>query len=271
MHKNLSSFRKSSFCAAFFLLPKDKRHDLSLIYSFARIVDDIADDKFSDNNQKKGLLNLWKEKIEKIFSGMYEDPFSEELGKVIKKYCLKRENFLDLIDGALMDTDVVEYRTFESLKRYMYKIAVIPGILTLDILEYKETDRYELAENLGYAVQLTNIIRDVYIDAQDKRFYIPEEDLRKFNVDKKMLINKEISSNFLALMNFEYNRACDYYKNSQKYFTADRKKILKVPMAMSDIYFQLLNQIKKKNFDTRKKIPKINSMTKLKIFLKFTF
>jgi len=259
---------KSNFSPAFLLLEKEKRYELSIIYSFARTIDDIADDISLTEIEKEYLLNQWKDRINEIFLDKnLSDDLSIKLNLIIRKYNIDKNIFIELINGVYSDIKEVRYNTFEELKKYMYRVAVIPGLITLDILEYKGKYKQILAENLGYAVQLTNIMRDIYKDADIDRFYIPLEDMKKFNVLSDDIKAKKISNDFYKMMLFEYKRTKDFYEKALEILFLEKNK-LKLPLAMAMIYEKLLEKIKKKDFDMRKKIPKINKLEGIVIILK---
>jgi len=269
--EKLSENTKSNFYPAFLLLEKDKKHALSIIYAFAKDIDDIADNTILREEEKRNLLNIWKNKIEEIYRDNPADSLSESLAWVIKKFNIEKKMFLELINGVSRDLDEATYNTFEDLKKYMYQVAVIPGLITLDILEYKGEHRQSLAENLGYAVQLTNIIRDIYEDAKIDRFYIPSEDMKRFDISSDYIKTEKFSENFYNMMLFEYNRAKELYSSSLEILSLEKKEKLKLPLAMAIIYKKLLDKIRRQNFDIRKKIPKINKLEGMIIILKVYF
>ena len=182
--------KKSSFSPAFSLLGSERRRALSVVYAFARAVDDIADGETLSKTEKTAGLEAWRSEIRNVFANSPSKGLPEEIAFCSKKFGLKESLFLQIIDGVSKDVQGAGYRDFAELKKYIHQVACVPGLLTLDILGYGEPGRTELAENLGCAVQLTNILRDVYPDAGQGRFYLPSEDLERFGVARDFIKNR---------------------------------------------------------------------------------
>jgi phytoene synthase len=262
---DFSEYKKSSFSPAFFCLSKNKKEALKVIYAFCRIADDMADDLNKDAQTKKKELEEFRALTIKAFNGEVRDDFFKELSDKAKIFLLKKDDFLSIIDGVLMDVDGVEYNSFEDLKIYMRRVASAPGSITLDICGF-EGERKLLAENLGFAVQLTNIIRDFYEDAKIKRFYIPKEYMERFKVNRTEIGLKSGVERQRDLLAFCSQKAYGYYDASFKLMQGRKGK--QAPLVILNVYKRLLDKIVNSDFDIVEKIPKINMFEKLTAIVK---
>lgn len=165
------AYKKSSFGPAFFFLPRRQRRALADYYAFCRLADDIADEPGRPNPQAE--LNALAQEIEYIYIGTPQTDWGRLLHKDIRQFNIPKDRFTLLLEGMRADLEKKRYATFEELDWYLYRVAVIVGKATLDILELKGSHASELAYYLGRAVQLTNIVRDVYDDARLGRVYLP--------------------------------------------------------------------------------------------------
>ena len=231
-------------------------------------MDDIADDLNTPQSIKEAELNKWGKEIENTFKNKPSLPVTENLLKAIKKFNLKKEHFLLILDGMKMDMSKNEYQSFDELKAYMYRVASAVAFLCLDIFGYDSENSEKFSENIGYALQTTNIVRDVFEDIKLNRIYLPAEDMKKFGVSKKDLNNLTYSDNFIELMKFEASRARGYYKSLDKFTDPAKKKKLLPLLIMAELYKAILDKIEKSNFESLKFKTKLNGFEKLKAIYK---
>lgn len=253
-----NSYKGSNFKTAFIFLNKKQRSALSFIYSFMRIVDDLADIK----NDREGLERL-KEEIKDLFKGKAsKDKTLQTLKDLIDEYKIPSEVFLKLIQGAEKDLSGVDIKTRAELEDYMYSVAATAGIALLKIVGYDKPNLFDIARETGYALQMTNILRDIKEDYNKKRIYIPlEERLLFFN-------NYEIdfdSENFKKLFNYEKEIALSYYESSTRLFVKSKDRRLLAPAVMKNIYLELLGQL---NFELNPKNHKISNYKRVKAVIK---
>ena len=172
----------SSFISGMKVLPKNRRDAIFAIYSFCREIDDIADDPLP-YPEKKSQLIAWREEIEALYQGKPTKPTAKALLIPIKKYQLRKEDFVALIDGMDMDAqDDFRAPTMEELKLYCARVAGAVGLLSVRVFGEKNPARDDVARSLGLALQLTNILRDIREDADRGRLYLPLELLEKHGV-----------------------------------------------------------------------------------------
>jgi 15-cis-phytoene synthase len=217
----------TSFYRGMRLLPKPKRDALFAIYAFARRVDDIADDG-GDLVQLEALRN-WRERL--------DDPVYAALDDACTRFAIPVDALGDLIDGAEMDMRGTQYATFAELEVYCRRVAGSIGRLTVGVFGSTE---FELADRLGVAFQLTNILRDVTEDLANGRVYVPQEDLDRFGVDLHAP-----GVGFAQLVRFEAARAEEWYDDGlQLLGHLDRASASSVA-AMASAYRRLLRRIER--------------------------
>ena len=257
----------SSFYWAIRLLPREKRYAMQAIYAFCRTVDDIADGK--DTAEGKLIsLKEWRNKIELLYKNSPTDVVTLALADHITKYKLDKKDFLSIIDG--METDTVNQVRINNKKElflYCDRVACAVGRLSNRVFGLQEHESIELAEHLGYALQLTNILRDIREDANSDRVYVPME-----------LINVSGERNILAdeiLKHRNFNSACQHLAQmAQKcYITAklitskcNRKNILPA-IIMMKLYFHLLQALERRGLENHHIPVKISKAYKLWIII----
>lgn len=262
---------QSSFSYSFSFLPRAKREALRIVYQFCRTTDDIVD------NVRDPVTNLerlakWRRELGKAIEGKSEYENLNTLLTVANRFHIPVDNFYDLIRGAEMDLTRNRYESFDELREYCHLVASSVGLMCLEIFGYKSPQTKEYAVNLGIALQLTNIIRDVAIDASYGRVYLPQEDLRRFGYTESDLFAKRSSPEFLALMEFETQRAEQYFALALKSLPPEDRKSMFAARIMERIYFHTLLKIRESHYDVfsqRVHIPRIiQFMIAVKYWLK---
>lgn len=223
---------KSFYFAAKFL-PKSKRRAVYPIYAFCRHVDDEIDE-IGDGDESAAVraVEKWKRQLEEVFenkiqktNGANEDrkPKTKNQNLVFTAWKDLLENYkippnlpLELMQGVLMDTQIKRYETFDELYIYCYRVASTVGLMSSEILGYSDVIALRYAEAMGVAMQLTNILRDVKEDAAMNRIYLPQEDLRKFDISERQIFSGEINENFVEMMKFQIARARDFYQTGEQ-------------------------------------------------------
>lgn len=260
-----------TFYFATHFLPPAKRRAVHAVYALCRYVDDIVDhseDKLSRKSLTKEkiilLINKWRTDIESCYKGILIDhPIMIAWHDTLKKYHIPKNLPLELIDGVCMDLKQNRYETFDELYTYCYKVASVVGLMTSEIFGYTSEESLKHAIELGIAMQLTNILRDVGEDAQKGRIYLPLEDLKKFNLTEDDILNGVMSENFINLMKFEIERARCYYSESEKgiaMLSQDSRLAVKVS---HDNYSRILQRIEEINYDVFKQRAFVSNTKKL--------
>ena len=164
-----------------------------------------------------------------------------------------------------MDLQNQRYKTFDELYQYCYCVAATVGLMCIEIFGYKNKSTKEFAVNLGVALQLTNILRDIKIDADNGRIYLPKEDMEKFGYTEEDLLANKYNESFIALMEYECKRAHEFYEKANKSLSKDDKGLMFAARIMEHIYFRILEKIEKMNYNVFKKKAKVSKLTKIYI------
>jgi squalene synthase HpnC len=219
----------SNFYYAFFLLPKPKRDALAALYAFMRLVDDVSDEEQGLLAKQRGLAK-WRAAFDEavtghsqVFDGTAAMPLPSEasygeaevlpaLVDTMQRYKMPARYLHDLISGAEMDLTVQAYPTFDRLREYCYRVAGTVGLTCTHVFGFRDARALDLAEKLGLAFQLTNIIRDVHEDCKLGRVYLPEEDLERYGVSPEDFAHSEATLGVRELLRFESERAWQLYE-----------------------------------------------------------
>jgi phytoene synthase len=263
--KQIAKESKSSFYYAFSLLSPEKRDAMNTVYAFCRKTDDIVDEGFEPDDIKYERLRKWRMEFEKAIYGRSDYHLLNKVAAIIKQFNIPIEHFFELIVGMEMDLQRKRYLSFDDLIEYCYKVASTVGLMCIEIFGYKNRSTKDYAINLGLAMQLTNIIRDVGKDSESGRIYIPQKDLEQFNYSESDLFLKKYNSNFKALMNFEAERARTYFDKANHSLYFEDKPAMFPARAMQHIYSKLLQKIEKSNYDVLNKKIKVSKFQKVAI------
>lgn len=236
----------SSFYYSFLFLPKAKRQAITALYAFCREVDDIADE-CKDVSVARIKLAWWRTEIAHLYAGKPQHPVSKALAEAINRYQLDEEHFLEIIDGMEMDLDQNRYADFKQLQLYCYRVASVVGLLSVQIFGFKDRKTLKYAHDLGMALQLTNIIRDVGEDARRNRIYLPLDELKKFGVTEAQILNSQGSDKIKELLEFQIERAETFYDRALRELPAEDRKTQRTGLMMAAIYRTLLREIKADN------------------------
>lgn len=258
---------KSSFYYAFNLLPAEKRDAMNTVYAFCRKTDDIVDEGFESVEVKYEKLRKWRLEFEKAFSGHSEYALLNKLGKTISNFNIPLDPFFELIKGMEMDLQNDRYKSFDDLQLYCYRVASTVGLMCIEIFGYKNPSTKDFAVNLGIALQLTNILRDISKDADRGRIYLPLEDIGKFGYSEKEMLNKVYNSNFQEMMIYEVGRAKRYFVDATRSLDLDDKKTMFAARAMQHIYYKMLEKIIAAEYDVYIKNIKVSPFEKVGIAL----
>ena len=228
------------------LLPPAKRRGLAVIYAFARRIDDIGDGTLPPQ-EKIAALEQARQQILDLARPPADDPVLMALADVERNFPVPMPAFGELIDGCLADVRGTSYQTFDDLLHYCRCVAGSVGRLSLGTFGTRRgpnptPQAAELADSLGVALQLTNILRDIREDHQNGRIYLPAEDLAKFDCDPATL-DQAATPGFIRLVEFEAERARDWYATGWKLLPLLDRRSAACTGAMAGIYRRLLEQI----------------------------
>jgi phytoene synthase len=262
--RGITRSNAKNFYYAFLVLPKRKREALCAVYAFMRRCDDIADDPVLSFEERRFKLETWLAALHRAQQGEpTDDPILLALTDAQRRYTIPAGLLDELAMGTAMDVIApdaenqiaatpgltIQYRTFEDLKVYCYKVASVVGLVCIHIFGYRDPAAEPLAEQCGLAFQLTNIIRDVKEDAAMGRVYLPEEDLAKFGLSAADLLSAPDPARFRPLLALEAERARELYHSGEQlipYIAEDSQPALWV---LINIYRKLLEKIAERQYD----------------------
>jgi phytoene synthase len=287
-----------NFYYGFLALPKRKRNALSAVYAFMRHADDLSDDASLSIPERCRKLGEWLDQWHRVVEGAAtDDPVFMALRDAQQKYNIPTELLDKLVQGTAMDlysnvpetdpsnvpcpTSVVvngrgsvpdsvhiAYRTFAELYDYCYHVASVVGLTCIRIFGYREAFAEQLAEEVGVAFQLTNILRDIKEDGALGRVYIPQEDLDHFGVSAQDLVSGANLDRLRPLLEMEANRAAEFYKSADKLFPLVDEDSQGALWTLVTIYHRLLDRIVERKYDVYSRRIRLSAIEKSSILLK---
>ena len=253
--RDLAKTIQSNFFYSFLFLPTQKREAIIDVYAFCRAVDDVVDEgavaehAISHPQDLLDQLHEWRREIEALYAGRPTRTVTRRLANTLERYPMPIEYFRELITGCEMDIFHTRYATFDELNQYCYRVASITGLMCIEIFGYRDRQTRDYAINLGVALQLTNILRDIKEDARRGRVYLPQEDLIRFGYCDRELEAEIVDDRFRALMKFECERPRGYYQRAAELLPAMDRPNLAAAITMGRIYYRLLEQIERFGYD----------------------
>lgn len=252
----------SSFYYSFRFLPPQQRQAIIALYAFCREVDDTVDE-ISDADIARAKLAWWREEVHHTFQGKATHPVGLALQTALQTFDLHEEYFMEIIDGMAMDLDQFSYAEFKHLALYCHRAASVVGLLSVEIFGYKDRKTLKYAENLGMALQLTNIIRDVREDAERGRIYLPQDELQQFNINTDDLLALKSSPELVELLKFQTARAKQYYQQALQFLPETDRYSQRTGLIMAAIYEATLDEIEKDGFQVMQRRVSLTPIRKL--------
>jgi 15-cis-phytoene synthase len=248
------SGRDTNFYYSFLVLPSEKRKAIVSVWDFCRAVDDAVDEApahaaADDPRSAASELTRWRRELAACYGeGAPETPQGVNLAPCIRRFSLPREAFDSVIDGVAMDLDHPRYATFDDLREYCLRVASAVGLLCIEIFGYSDPRTRQYAIDLGIALQLTNIIRDVRTDLDRGRIYIPLDDLARHGCSGDDLHAGVVSERVRGLLAAQCERARSYYDRAERELPAiDRRKMVAARI-MAGIYHAILERIERSGY-----------------------
>ena len=222
--RKITRHHAKTFYMATRFLPYHKQRSIFAIYALCRFLDNTVDEaQASTTGDAQGVDNIqetlsaWRDKLQATYDGQMSDsPILLAFSDVLRRHHISMSLPLQLIDGVGMDLYKSRYDTFEELYDYSYKVASVVGLMISEVFGYSDDSALEHAVDLGIAMQLTNILRDIGEDLKRDRIYLPAEDLRSFDVSEADLMAHRVTPEFANLMKFQIARARAYYESADK-------------------------------------------------------
>jgi phytoene synthase len=237
----------SSFYYAFLFLPAPRRRAITALYAYCREVDDVVDDA-GDPAVAQAKLAWWSQEIDRLYQGAAQHPVTRALAPHVEPFGITRERLQQILEGMRMDLQQTRYLDYAGLRRYCHLVAGVVGELSAGIFGFGAPQTLEYARELGQALQLVNILRDVGEDARRGRIYLPVEDMQRFGVTVADLLQARYADGFEALMRFEAGRARELYRGALARLPAADRRAQRPGLIMGAIYFSLLDELERSRF-----------------------
>lgn len=251
----------TNFYYSFVFLPREKRRAIEAVYAFARRGDDMVDGDLHREDAAREIAG-YRAALDYCYSAngariadpsrtgpLPDDPGLAALASAVRRYPIPRQHFEDLILGLEMDLNGARYRTFDDLAVYCYRVASTIGLISIEVFGYHNPQTRDYAINLGMALQLVNILRDIQSDARQGRIYLPDEDLERFGVDPAGFPSGQRTDAFIKLMQFEWQRARDYFNLAERMLAPEERRSMVAAEIMAAIYWRLLRAIRERGYN----------------------
>ncbi len=237
----------SSFYYSFLFLPPERRRAITALYAFCREVDDVVDE-IGDVGVARSKLAWWRGEIAATYAGTPQHPVARALVPVVGAFGLPEEHFQTVIDGMAMDLERTRYLDFADLETYCHRVAGVVGLLSAEIFGCTDPATRGYARDLGIALQLTNIVRDVGEDARRGRIYLPQSDLARHGVTATALLQRTADDAFRAMMAEQVDRARAWYARALDQLAPVDRERQRPGLIMAAIYRALLEEIERERY-----------------------
>jgi phytoene synthase len=221
---------------------------LEAVHAFARRGDDIVDSGLAPEQARQEIA-CYRRDLDACYQGRGTTSELAALTESVQRYRIPRQHFEDLILGFEMDLDTARYQTFEALAVYCHHVAATIGLISIEIFGYQNPRVRDYAVNLGTALQLVNIMRDVQSDGERGRIYIPQEDLDRFGLRSVDIMGRRYTDSFIELMQFQHDRACHYFALARQMLPPEDRRSMIIAEIMAAIYWQVLKRIQRRCYN----------------------
>jgi phytoene synthase len=252
--------RDTSFSYSFLVLPAAQRRAIGVVWDFCRAVDDAVDEAPDPETAAREVVK-WREEVGRLFGADTPvTPQAQQLKPVVAMFSMSRQPFDDLVDGVEMDLRRNRYDTFDELIGYCRRVASAVGMMCIEVFGCRDSRSRDYAFNLGLALQITNIIRDIKADLKQGRVYLPQEDLARFGVTEQALAAGTMTGAIRKLLAFECQRAREFYAAAAQAMPHAESRKLVAAEIMGGIYFEILQRVERRDYDVfteRVRVPKL--------------
>lgn len=251
--------RDTSFSYSFVVLPAEQRRAIGVVWDFCRAVDDAVDEAVDVATAAREVIT-WRAEVGRLFgSDQPQTPQGRALKPYVAMFSLSRQPFDDLVDGVEMDLRRSRYDTFDELVGYCRRVASAVGVMCIEVFGCRDSRSRDYAFNLGLALQVTNIVRDIKADLEQGRIYLPKEDLDRFGVREADLAAGQLTEPVRKLIAHECQRARHFYAAARQAMPPAESRKLVAAEIMGGIYFEILQRIERRGYDVfseRVRVPK---------------
>ena len=256
-----------NFYYAFRTLPVRKRRAIYATYAFCRLCDDISDEDMPAVEKDRQFAETRRQLADSL-DGSATDPIFRAVSDASDAFHIPFEYYEEVIQGVEMDLTKSRFADFSELRDYCYKVASVVGLICIEVFGYDDDQAREYAVDLGLAMQLTNILRDVKEDAERDRIYLPQDEMARFGYTEQDLMRGVVNDSFRALMAFQVDRARGYYESSRRLFPLIHPEARACPTVLHATYSGLLGRIESSGYNVFKKRIGLSKPTKLLLVAK---
>ena len=254
--------RAKNFYFAFRTLPAPRRRAIYAAYAFCRLCDDIADED-RPLEEKRRLLSSTRQLLQESLDGKGDDPVFMALGDSIRSFKIPGQYFEQVIDGVEIDLDRNRFTDFEELRSYCHKVAGVVGLISIEVFGYQDPRAKLYAIDLGLAMQLTNILRDIKEDAGRGRIYIPLDELASSGYSERELEEGVVNDSFRRLMRFQVERARRYFHSGRRLIPTLPLQSRACPKVLVAVYSAILDRIESSDYDVYQRRIGLSTTAKL--------
>ncbi len=246
--RNITRREAKNFYYAVVTLPQEKRKAIYAAYAFCRQCDDSVDEAASPEAKISALTDL-QANLELAFQGRPATPVFLALSDTADRYDIPQEYFSEIVRGVESDLVKTRYQDFEELREYCYRVASVVGLVCLQIFQYRDPAAREYAVDLGLAMQLTNIVRDVREDWNMGRVYLPQDEMARFGYTEEQLAAGIHNDAFAELLRFQGQRARSYFRSGFRLLPYLSRRSRACPAALGAIYSRVLDRIEASGYN----------------------
>ena len=246
--QQLTRREAKNFYYAFVTLPLEKRKAIYAAYAFCRHCDDSVDEAASPEDKLSALADL-RSSLAQAYRGQAPTPTFLALADAADRYSIPEDYFQEIIQGVESDLVKTRYQNFDELRQYCYRVASVVGLVCLQIFQYRDDAAREYAVDLGLAMQLTNIMRDVKEDWSMGRVYLPQDEMARFGYTEEQLEAGVRNDAFVQLLRFQGERAREYFRSGFRLLPYLSRRSRACPAVLGAIYSRVLDRIEASGYD----------------------
>lgn len=246
--RSITRREAKNFYFAFLTLPSSRRKAIYVAYAFCRHCDDAVD-RVASPQEKFSTLRVLEQKLDDAYAGRATEAVFLALADAAERYDIPLEYFRAVISGVESDLVKNRYDDFEQLRGYCYQVASVVGLICLQIFGYKDAAAKVHAADLGLAMQLTNIARDVREDLEFDRIYLPQDEITRFGYSEAELRAGVVNDAFTELMRFQTQRAKHYFRSGFRLLPYLSRSSRACPAVLGQLYQKVLEGIEDADYD----------------------
>ena len=271
--KHIHKKHGKSYYLATQFFPKHIREATYTLYAFFRIPDDIVDIQVSTDEEAKKALTNWKHDWHAAYtSGVSSDPFFLDVRSVCHTYHIPYHYTTDFLDAMIQDTEKKRYASYKELEQYMYGSAAVVGCMMTHVVGYTNDQAFHYAQTLGYAMQMTNFLRDISDDyIQRGRIYLPQDELAQYGLSEEDIKEKRLSPQWKAFMTFQIQRCRDLYAEADKGIPLLHEQGRTAVTIARILYVAILDKIEEADYNIFSKRVKTSFIEKISYIIRWKY